>query len=676
MPLPASVPVGTVIGRWWDTDGSDSTGTIVFLARELVEVPDLPQGVVLPIRYPVDITAGVLNVTLPAGFYDVSVRLSELYRDYKTVEVVAGQTLNLPDAIGVVPPEELQTPVRSVNGVFPDSSGNISVPASASAAVVNSSSWEVLVGPNVQSALDRADGIALNAMSTGVRAGGVFTVDGGIGVGTTVSITAASGQILDNTNPGSPGFSLIQAGPWTAQTPLYSVTYWYVDSAGVLQQSSTEPTREELRTRLYLSRTSMFGGAITGIAPIATLVQQSAVNVRDLAFAIGPIKLSGLTTAASGAGLTFQVSSGSIYSYGIAGVETATNPSTKSLTLFNTGASDTFRYTTNTTQIAVDRTTLDPGNYQVGGSVQPIPGPGTTVGVHWIFLFPSVPNYRLAYGTTTYTDFTAARAALGTIDPFSAAPESYRKNAFLVGAILATKNATNLSVASQAQFITTNAFGALGGGLGVAGGGYLTESMITAKGDLIAGDAVGSTDIRTVGTNGQVLTADSSQTTGLSWTTPRKIGEHRRYLTDATPDQWYNVPDTGGAWAIFSSPGTLILPASVGDRINMDFQVLTRGIGDWLVDVAVVTGATIKRYMSSGTSTPSNAGFPGGYPFTQGALEFQPVYGSGGFTVTSDDISGGNVTLSVVVKSTVTGGRFYASPNFVSQWSMRNIGPA
>lgn len=666
MVLPASVPVGTVIGRWWNTNGSDATGTIVFLARELIEVPDLPQGVVLPIRYPVDITAGVLNVSLPAGFYDVSVRLSELYRDTKVVEVVAGQTLNLPDAIGVVPEEELLTPVRTVNGVGPDSSGNISVPASATAAVADSSNWKVLTGPNVQSALDRADLIALNAMSTGIRSGGVFTVDGGIGVGNTVSITTVSGQILDNTNPASPSFSLIQAGPWTAQVPLYSVTYWYMDLAGTLQQANTEPTREEFRTRLYLSRTSMFGGAITGIAPIATMIQQPAVNVRDLAFAIGPVKLSGLTVASSGSGLTFQVSSGSLYSYGIAGVETATNPSNKSLSLFDTTTGGQFRYTTNTTQIAVDRTTLDPSNYQVGGSVQPIPGPGTTVGVHWIFLFPSVPNYRLAYGTTTYTDFIAARAALGTIDPFNAVPESYRKNAFLVGAILATKNASNLSSASHAQFITTNAFGALGGGLGVAGGGYVTESMITAKGDLIAGDAPGSATIRSVGSDGQILTADSAQTTGLSWTTPAP--ELTGYDTTGKLTQTFGPGDTSGAWTVVGSAWRLTVPASIGDIVVMDPSVIANVGSDAEMDVCSVVSGVPARYYSSGTATQAPNGHGGLYMGTSYNRRLAPVQ----WQVSASDIEAGTVTLAYMYRSGP--GITWGSAVYPNEISLTNLG--
>lgn len=135
MPLPASVPTGTVSGTWYTPAGNLAVGEIIFLLTHEIEIPDDPDGVVIPIRHEVAVPAGQLNATLPAGFYNVLVRLSELYYKPKVVEVVAGQNLNLPDAIGVVPPEELLTPVRSVNGVLPDASGNIEISGGGSGAV-------------------------------------------------------------------------------------------------------------------------------------------------------------------------------------------------------------------------------------------------------------------------------------------------------------------------------------------------------------------------------------------------------------------------------------------------------------------------------------------------------------------------------------------------------------
>ena len=65
-------------------------------------------------------------------------------------------------------------------------------------------------------------------------------------------------------------------------------------------------------------------------------------------------------------------------------------------------------------------------------------------------------------------------------------------------------------------------------GTGISGGGTsgavtITNSMATeiaAKGDLIAGTGSQTFDNVTVGTNGQVLTADSTASTGLAWATP------------------------------------------------------------------------------------------------------------------------------------------------------------
>lgn len=135
MPLPASVPTGTVSGTWYTPSGTLAVGEIIFLLTHEIEIPDDEDGVVIPVRHEVTVSAGQLNASLPAGFYNTLVRLSELYFKPKVIEIVAGENLNLPDAIGVVPPSELLTPVRTVNGVGPDASGNIEVSGGGSGAV-------------------------------------------------------------------------------------------------------------------------------------------------------------------------------------------------------------------------------------------------------------------------------------------------------------------------------------------------------------------------------------------------------------------------------------------------------------------------------------------------------------------------------------------------------------
>ena len=69
-------------------------------------------------------------------------------------------------------------------------------------------------------------------------------------------------------------------------------------------------------------------------------------------------------------------------------------------------------------------------------------------------------------------------------------------------------------------------------GTGISGGGTsgtvtVTNSMATAidaKGDLIAGTAADTFSRLAVGTNGQILTADSTAATGMAWAAPASSG--------------------------------------------------------------------------------------------------------------------------------------------------------
>ena len=79
-------------------------------------------------------------------------------------------------------------------------------------------------------------------------------------------------------------------------------------------------------------------------------------------------------------------------------------------------------------------------------------------------------------------------------------------------------------------------------GTGISGGGTsgtvtVTNSMATAidaKGDLIAGTGADAFSRLGVGTNGQVLTADSAEATGLKWTTPAGGGGKVLQVVNAT----------------------------------------------------------------------------------------------------------------------------------------------
>jgi hypothetical protein len=125
-------------------------------------------------------------------------------------------------------------------------------------------------------------------------------------------------------------------------------------------------------------------------------------------------------------------------------------------------------------------------------------------------------NGYLMQGINVFTNATARDAAI-------TAPAE--------GQFAFTKDNNSLWYYDGAAWVASGATGDIEGvtaGVGISGGGTsgtvtVTNSMATAidaKGDLVPGTGADTFARLAVGTNGQVLTADSAETTGLKWATP------------------------------------------------------------------------------------------------------------------------------------------------------------
>lgn len=142
------------------------------------------------------------------------------------------------------------------------------------------------------------------------------------------------------------------------------------------------------------------------------------------------------------------------------------------------------------------------------------------------------------------------------------------------GQVLAKASATDLDytwTTPQVGDIT-----AVTAGTGISGGGTggdvtITNSMATAidaKGDLIAGTGADAFSRLAIGTNGQILTADSAETTGMKWATPASGGGLTLLSTTTLTGSSVTISSISGSYKNLQLIVKDVYASSVGD-INM-----------------------------------------------------------------------------------------------------------
>jgi hypothetical protein len=171
-----------------------------------------------------------------------------------------------------------------------------------------------------------------------------------------------------------------------------------------------------------------------------------------------------------------------------------------------------------------------------------------------------------------------------------------------------TKDVNGLWYYDSAAWVASGATGDIEGvtaGTGISGGGTsgtvtITNSMATAidaKGDLIGGTGADAFDRLAVGTDGQTLTADSAEATGLKWATPASGGGKVLQVVSATYSTQVNI-----ATSTFTDTGltATITPTSATSKILIMITTVCRlpnsragsGVLDVGSDAKILRGAT------------------------------------------------------------------------------------
>jgi hypothetical protein len=294
---------------------------------------------------------------------------------------------------------------------------------------------------------------------------GLFEYSGmTISTSSTFTVPTVKGWIIKNTyeNATFPQAIFVNfSGGTYSVTNLttQNFTHILIDENNNIIQQYEYPTPQQRRENIYLGKIIHLEKTIINFInnfPDYEISPFSAV--RDVFTPIALIN-EGITIYPDGSNLSFNKSAGNIYGFGINWINNQKSPNKLEFSA-NMPVSG-FYYATQLARTFSPVSQIDPTNYDVGGTITPVPGPIKSATNQRVYQFSS-GNVIIQYGQTVYDDLTTAVINVQT-EPFVKFSGIYG-SAILIGVISLRKDCTDLSNISSAIFTPVSMFGEPVGG--------------------------------------------------------------------------------------------------------------------------------------------------------------------------------------------------------------------
>jgi hypothetical protein len=492
---------------------------------------------------------------------------------------------------------------------------------------LDDTSLVVAVATDVQDFAEKSDAALLKARSTGISK--TFnTASVSVG-GTTFTIPAIEGEIY--TAAGYYEIDYAGATGVTVTDLTEESTWIYVDNAGVLQQQTTLPTRDDWAGKLFVIRIAVdtSTSTIVSFEYTSNTLGHYSNTIRDIVRVLVangvPLKEGQLITGRAG-NLGFDVTAGSIVKVGATGDVFNANT-----VPFNQVTNAEFFLSTRTAYDAGGNTAL-PKFWDNAGSLVVL-GSGTFVG-HRLYRFTS-GNFVLQYGQGNYANLTLAKAGV-LLENYVLNP--VLKEATFFGWWFVSSTASNTGGNTLTDFveytigITGGSNGALSGCVlrGNNGSDFLDKAAVAVNLDLEIGVDVQAYAAVLANTTASFLTADETKLNNIE------------ALADVT-----DVTNVTAAGALMDSEVTNLAQVKAFD--GADYATAAQGS---TADTALQSGdigSTVQGYDADTLKADATANLTASFtaaidddgtittgtytPTTAAGSQYKKIIGGGAFTL-------------------------------------------